>query len=386
MPKLRRVTAEQFKKAVSEKHDLHGLVAVKGVPAVIEREAGDDDQRVLTFTISSGDVDRDGDTLDPNGWELDNFIKGGSMLWGHNPDKVIAKPLATWLESGKLKSRAKFPSKEESEFAYSMYQLFLGGYVRGTSVGFIPKEWKENSERGGWSPIDFLKQELLEYSGTPVPSNPHALMDAKSKGIDLDPLAKLVVPVLDGDSEAGLFIPKSLAEEIYSSANDGKVYSIPTPNEKHAEGLLVGGGCDAGGGLSPVGLPPPSTASDILERMAEQIGKACDMIASRSEELAKDIEKLVSIIGNQQKALGDDSRKALANAHEALWKLLGDTVESDIAQADDADSDQFIELDLEVSETHDGFEIDEAAVSDALRDFVAEQVDASLRQAMGRVD
>jgi hypothetical protein len=77
------------------------------------------------------------------------------------------------------------------------------------SVGFTPKEYMwvssqsdaERARRGG---IDFIKQEMLEYSSVPVPANPNALALAKSAGIDVTPLKQWAEQVLDEGSTRNL--------------------------------------------------------------------------------------------------------------------------------------------------------------------------------------
>jgi hypothetical protein len=68
-----------------------------------------------------------------------------------------------------------------------MFALYRGGFLRATSVGFLPKEWREvtDPKRRGMMPLDFVRQELLEYSLVPVPSNPRALLDAAKAGLDV---------------------------------------------------------------------------------------------------------------------------------------------------------------------------------------------------------
>jgi len=398
---LQRVTAEKFKQAIEAKSSLENLALVKGIPTTIEKEEGDDKDRILTFTISTGDVDRDGDTLDPNGWELDNFIRGGSMLWGHNPKEVIAKPLATWLENGKLKSRAQFTPKDLNPFGYMIYEMFRDAYVRGTSVGFLPKKWVENAERGGWFPVDFILQELLEYSGTPVPSNPHALSDAKSKGIDVNPFIEWGEKFLDGESPGGLLVSRELAEQMYRDAKgDAPAVSVPTKPEKDTTAGEPPGGGDSGGGggesadvKTPSAPPPPSvpeSAASILRGMSDQVDKACAAIATKGTELAEDVKALLEIVGKSDKVLSDASRTLLREARDALSEVLdekaaepdGDTIELDVDVGEPSADDK------DAGGDDDGFafELDTDSLKEGIADIIGEQVDSSIRRASGRVD
>ena len=40
--------------------------------------------RVVRFVISTGAVDRDGDTIDPKGWDLTAYRRNPTVLWQHD--------------------------------------------------------------------------------------------------------------------------------------------------------------------------------------------------------------------------------------------------------------------------------------------------------------
>ena len=110
-------------------------------------------------------------------------------------------------------------------------------YLNAVSVGFNPSEWKwVDDEDRPWG-IDYNKQELLEYSAVPVPANPEALIDAKSKGIDLAPLMEWVVMSIDEMD----YIPRESAEKIYSMIKTKSTYSIPKIGGKGEDGPEKGG-------------------------------------------------------------------------------------------------------------------------------------------------
>jgi hypothetical protein len=102
-------------------------------------------------------------------------------------------------------------------------QMYSKGFLNAVSVGFDPVKyaWVEDKDRP-WG-IDYIEQELLEYSCCPVPANPEALVDAKSAGIDLDPLVDWIERTLDG----GLYIPKEKAERIYKILSTKSTIVIP---------------------------------------------------------------------------------------------------------------------------------------------------------------
>ena len=143
------------------------------------RQANEDD-RTLEFTLSTGAVDRDRDTLDPSGWDLRSYGKNPVVLFAHSYGSLpIARTKEIGVDGGKLQAVAEFVPPELYAFGDAVYQLIRAGFLNAVSVGFAPLKWDRNEDRGG---VDFHKQELLEWSIVPVPSNPEALVVARSKG------------------------------------------------------------------------------------------------------------------------------------------------------------------------------------------------------------
>lgn len=157
---------------------------LKGFAADAETMA---DTRRVKFTISTGDVDRDNDTIYVAGWDLSNFKKNPVVLWAHShSDLPVGKCVELSVDGSKLVAVAEFATHP---FAETVYQLVKGGFLRATSVGFRALKWARNETRNG---IDFMEQELLEFSIVPVPANQHALIAASASGVDLAPLRKWV--------------------------------------------------------------------------------------------------------------------------------------------------------------------------------------------------
>lgn len=170
----------------------------KAYAAEVKAE-GDAAQRLVSIRITTATRDRDRDTVDPKGWLLANYRKNPVVLWCHdywNPPVAQDKGI-TQDELG-LIGTAEFATKDQFPFADTIYQLILGGFLRAASVGFRPEKWQYNENENG---IDFLEQELLEYSIVPVPANPEALVGAKAAGISLAPLRDWAEKALDLTSE-----------------------------------------------------------------------------------------------------------------------------------------------------------------------------------------
>ena len=132
---------------------------------------------------STGSVDRDGEAIDPNGWDLKAFKKNPVILAQHNYQKPpIAKAKSVKLVDGKLMFRIEFSEEGINPEADIYRKLYKTGFMNASSVGFQPKEWEDGD--GKKTPYrTFKKQELLELSLVSVPANSDALVTAKSKGI-----------------------------------------------------------------------------------------------------------------------------------------------------------------------------------------------------------
>lgn len=189
----------------------------------------DEDKRQIDFIISTDRVDRMGDIITVNGWQLKEFRRNPVILFAHNSRvPPIGRAIKVGKADGALTATGEFMEPDLSEFADSIYRMYLGGYMRAVSVGFKPIEWErmeDDDER--FTGIKFTKHELLEFSAVPVPANPDALIAARSAGINTRPLKEWAEMVLDdwGNGEDLLLnnwgIPKSGVEFIQANADGG---------------------------------------------------------------------------------------------------------------------------------------------------------------------
>ena len=158
----------------------------------------DKDRRLVDFVISTDAVDRMQDTISVDGWDLKAYKKNPVVLFAHdNREPPIGRAIRIGKKDGKLVARTEFTSREMNPFGYSIFLMYEGGFMKATSVGFRPLkfEMSEDEKRSGG--IDFLKQELLEYSAVPVPANPEARVEARSAGIDTMPFKYWDERILD---------------------------------------------------------------------------------------------------------------------------------------------------------------------------------------------
>ncbi len=152
----------------------------------------DGDGRTLTFTISTASVDRMGDTIAVDGWNLEQYRKNPVVLWAHDASKPpVGKSPKVWIEDGKLKAQTEFVPADNpavGRFAEGVLQLYKGGFLSATSVGFAPLKYAFTDDPQRRYGIDFMEQELLEFSAVPVPANAEALIEGRAAGIDIAPV------------------------------------------------------------------------------------------------------------------------------------------------------------------------------------------------------
>ena len=155
----------------------------KWTESELDRETADEN-RPIAFVISTDEVDRHGDGIVAEGWQVESYLYNPVFLWAHDYTRpVIGRAMEVWKEPHQLLARMEFAP---TEFAQEVAMLYRAGYQRGVSVGFKPLRYEErrHDKTGAFLGIRFLEQELLEASAVPVPANRNALR----KALDQAPL------------------------------------------------------------------------------------------------------------------------------------------------------------------------------------------------------
>jgi hypothetical protein len=146
--------------------------------------ADGNEEPVIDFIGSSVSEDRYGSIIDPRGADLASYERNPVFMWAHNYDiPPVGMSLKTTSTARLLKFKIRF-AVDEFDFARTVYRLYKGGYLRGVSIGMIPKEWEDIEAKTvpGFFAENrkYTKWELLELSAAPVPANRDALMMALS--------------------------------------------------------------------------------------------------------------------------------------------------------------------------------------------------------------
>jgi len=390
----RRVDLASFKKALESGAAIPDAIIAKQFVSEVTKAEGQGD-RVLEFTISTDDVDRAGDSVAVDGWDFASYLKNPVVLWCHNsgydPSTAmpVAQALATWVEGGKLKSRSEFATRELYPFADTVYRMLLGGFLRAVSVGFIPKEWTIAEDRPGWMPMNFIRQELLEYSVVPVPANPNALLEAKAAGIELAPLVDWAEKVLDDASGPGLWVPRDSIEGIVKTLSTKTTVVVTAPIESSAKGSAAGEGSETSSAANTpeatdaVAATSPAAPVAAEAALDENPDEVTESIISKLEQHCDHAVQLATAL-KAGRVLSAANENRLRQARDLMSEVIAQ-VESQDDDADDKGVDQleietanegadeeFIELDDEALETIK--QSVRAAVDDQIRTFSGELV------------
>jgi|TARA_R110002020_G_scaffold355109_1_gene567855 hypothetical protein len=182
-----------------------------------EVKAVDVEAGTVTAVVSDESVDRDGDIIRAQGWQLDAFRALPIMLADH--DYSIEKAIGKWrdlrIDGTTMIGTAEYflnAGNELAEKAFSLAQRDLAAF----SVGF--KTYPEHTIRLESGGSEYRKQELLEISQVAIPANPHALAFAKTIGAEWEEAD--IDEVIEKSDD--FFISK-MAHELYVTMDEHSV-------------------------------------------------------------------------------------------------------------------------------------------------------------------
>jgi HK97 family phage prohead protease len=144
----------------------------------------------IAWTLSTFDLDRFGERIDPAGWDFAQYCKNPVVEWAHCFHiPAIGKAENIHADENGLHGVLVFNDKEYDPFGWAIGERVKAGVIRAGSVGFrvIEIEIPDKATAQDGTSLIFRKQELLEFSVCNVPANPYALTKsnehlAKSNG------------------------------------------------------------------------------------------------------------------------------------------------------------------------------------------------------------
>ncbi len=289
----------------------------------------DTEARTFQAVASDPTVDRHGESISQDGWELGNFIKNPVILLNHDYDGLpVAQAINVGFDKeGRLVFTPKFATADEYDLADTVFKLYQGGYMRAFSVGFIPldAEWDKVNET-----YTYTRMELLEISAVTVPSNPNALALAYKEGI-----------VTETDRKKLIATHKSIVKSLT------EVVTLP-----HTESI------------------------DEDEEVTKELEETINRIDNRLEELGGKVDTLVAkdaLVSDDGEVRPADERDANKDAKEN-----GDLVEKPSEEVVVAGDKSAEEIDA------DGAQDDEVSDEEAQK-IIDETVKEALDAAKGKV-
>jgi len=257
----------------------------------------------ITVVASDETLDRAGDVIKIESWDLQNFMKNPVLLVNHDyrVESIVGMARNLVLDQATRKLTFTPEFHELTELSKQVKNLVGEGVLKTVSVGFIP----HGPQKDG----DIERNELLEISWVAVPANPSAAVlnsiaakgleesekkaveewAEKNKQADPDPVQKYA------EDMAAL---KSQIIDLKTELKEGRVLSRKTI------GLLT----DASSKLKDA-----SVAIDELLAQAEAEKDAGKVGATKEGDEAKAPEKLPSPVRRALQRLNAETNKALRN-------------------------------------------------------------------------
>jgi HK97 family phage major capsid protein len=129
------------------------------------------------YIMSDESVDRMGEIIQADGWDLESFKSNPIGLLNHRSDAIIGRWEDVRVVGGQLRGRFSFAEEGTSKTVDEARSLWRQKILRGASVGFreLKKQPLTDEADPHFGPFRYLKQQLLECSLVAVPANANAL-------------------------------------------------------------------------------------------------------------------------------------------------------------------------------------------------------------------
>jgi hypothetical protein len=252
--------------------------------------------------ITTEDVDRTGEVIKIDGWNIENYMANPVVLFGHDYRSLpVGITTELTVKGKKMVAKGYFAPEDANPVAGQVAKLYELGLLKTASVGFIPQYDPKDSSV-------IIGAELLEWSFTPVPANPHAL--DVMKGLDVEAF-----------SAKGLISKEKSAEEMIKEIEVKHAERIDELEKELAE-------VKAGRVLSKNTL-----------KLITEIADKLDSIVSLSAETSQALKDLAASAASEQAPAKNFDSQALDDAklleQRNLLKSIATSVQDALRQVNE---------------------------------------------------
>lgn len=259
---------------IDKKRELLKAIAEKAFSEIVAQTKSANPKDVGTFKmiISDNTMDRQGDMVDQNGFDIDNYMKHPVVLWGHDyfslPIGITDK---VYREDNKTIAEGRFAPTDEAQKIRKYYDA---GYPVAASVGYIPKDSVDGQ---------VIAAELLEWSFVTVPANANCISadEARMHGLDIAFLTTKGFKFEDAK--------KKEAEEGAACQLDDGTPGVLAKDPKNPDGAMI---C----------IPEKSTEKKEDENRGDPTNPDKDEMDARLKERLKEIHEHSKAIDEHVKA------------------------------------------------------------------------------------
>jgi len=146
---------------------------------------------IASATITTNDLDRQGEIVEPDGISLTHYLANPVVLYGHNYGGIESIPVGRAVsmeiyhegDKKSLKADWEWQADDVTPLISAVKKSWERGFLNTVSIGFMAAEYEDNV---------IAKSELLEFSICPIPANPQALRlngftDEEVKALAVEP-------------------------------------------------------------------------------------------------------------------------------------------------------------------------------------------------------
>lgn len=214
-------------------------------------------------------VDRGGDIINKEAWNLDNFHKNAMILYNHDRDKPIGKAIKVEPRDEGLYIKARISGSSDPEIT-KIRDLIREGILNTFSVGFDCK--REEKSEGGVNEIK--EAELFEVSVVTLPMNQDSTFTVSKKLEDVKTMALDYAKKMEDEE-----MPKDEAPAEDAPAEDAPAEDAPAEDDKkeideETQSALDAFNADVEATMTGEGNPAAWVGDEDLWAKAKEVSQA----------------------------------------------------------------------------------------------------------------